>query len=227
MKKGRLNNDIKEAHQFRLSKILEPIKDILPKEFYIAGGCFGKQVRDIDLFPVINIPFTPNLSEDRYVTLAETANALTILYKKVVIQFCKYNHLTLESLIDSFDFAHIQIGCKVVINQRQEIIIDELYCTNDYLVAISANTTYFTGSNYPLSSLIRLLKYNKRGKMSKGKSIAETLRIVTAIVDRGFTNYDDFKDQLDAVDLGLVPEDLKELEFPELQLLFESLVKAR
>lgn len=68
---------------------------------------------------------------------------------------------------------------------------------------ITRQSTY-TGSEYPLSSLIRLNKYVKRD-IIKGKSYTiEVLKILNDIIKRGYTDYRDFKNQLDAVDLLLL-----------------------
>ena len=55
--------------------------------------------------------------------------------------------------------------------------------------------------------------------------LMETLKVLRDIVSRGFTDYEDFKDQLDAVDLGLLPEDIKQLDNDVLMDLFELLRK--
>lgn len=68
--------------------------------------------------------------------------------------------------------------------------------------------TFFVGSEYPLSSLIRLVKYAKRGLYPKRRDYtADILRILTAIIERGYSGYEDFKDQLDAIDLGYEGEE--------------------
>jgi len=50
------------------------------------------------------------------------------------------------------------------------------------------------------------------------------LTILHDIVDRGFADYNDFKNQLDAVNLGLVPEDLDGCK-DILRKLFDVLLK--
>ena len=58
-----------------------------------------------------------------------------------------------------------------------------------------------------------------------GKSyIPAVINILTNIIKRGFNDYDDFKDQLDAVDLGLLEEDYKEAK-EDFRELFEILNK--
>ena len=49
------------------------------------------------------------------------------------------------------------------------------------------------------------------------------MNILGDIVERGFHDYQDFKDQLDAVDLGLLTEDFKQVDNADLMKLFELL----
>jgi chromosomal replication initiation ATPase DnaA len=55
------------------------------------------------------------------------------------------------------------------------------------------------------------------------------LKIVHDIIERGFKGYEDFKDQLDAIDLGMVPDDIEQLQTKEgtdmLRNLFKLLAK--
>lgn len=221
--------EIKKSYIRKLEKILYPVIDILPFNFYLAGGAFSKSVHDLDLFP------TPKTKMDSWgetfedvFFISQTKNAKTVRYKGKIIQFCNYKHKDLPTLVDSFDFAHIQIGFEIsidIVHKRKVINFDAFYFHEAYLIAKGINQTYYTGSEYPLSSLLRLLKYHKRGELSKSRSIIEAIKIVGDIADRGFKGYDDFKDQLDAVDLGLVPEELDGLDSKELVKLFTVLNK--
>jgi hypothetical protein len=56
---------------------------------------------------------------------------------------------------------------------------------------------------------MRLTKYAKRDHFPGRAYIPSIINILMDIIRRGFTSYDDFKDQLDAVDLGLVEKDLR------------------
>ena len=78
------------------------------------------------------------------------------------------------------------------------------------------------GSQYPLASLIRLNKYVKQGAFGGKAYIPSALNILMVVIERGFKSYDDYKDQLDAVDLGLVERDVAGVNFMR---LFNLLVK--
>lgn len=124
----------------------------------------------------------------------ETANCVTIKANGVKIQLCKYNYPTMKQLVESFDFAHVQIA--------YDIFTQDVTYTEQAKEAFISCTTTFTGSEYPLSSLIRLNKYYERGYISGRGLIGEVLLIFKAILERGFEDYDDFKDQLNAIDLN-------------------------
>lgn len=207
----------------RCIKRLVPFMSILPGDFYIAGNCLNKDTpRDIDLFPRRQNQFDYITDKYSNYIVFKTKNAITLRYKdRGIIQFCHYHHNSLEDLVNSFDFAHVQIGAHIVNDGR--INVKEVYHTFDYSEAKMAESTFFTGSKYPLSSLIRLFKYYGRHQLPGKSYIAEALKILKTVIQRGFIDYDDFKDQLDSVDLGLVPEDMEDMKFEELKELFELL----
>ena len=205
---------------------LEQLAEAGIKEFYVAGNSLNKQPpNDIDIFPVGNL-FTQEQAEKLGNVVSSTKNAITVKVgldkkinhqtvdgqneievsgKNIVVQLCNYQHGELESLVNSFDFSHIQIGAKV------DNLGITVYYTKEYENAKMCQSTEYVGSEYPLSSMIRMFKYAKRGDFAGNSHIFSAFKIVTDVVDRGFDDFDDFKNQLDAIDLGLVPENQKEL----------------
>jgi hypothetical protein len=135
---------------------------------------------------------------------------------------CNFFHPSLKALVDSFDFAHIQIGAMVDIKCK---CVEEIYYTEAYEKAHIIESTAYVHSEYPLSSLIRLVKYAKRDAFAGSSYIYSIITILKDIVERGFNDYEDFKEQLDAVDLGLLPEAFNELDRGVLLDLFEVLRK--
>lgn len=203
MTNAKVENIIKSRLEERLKDI--DFSELKPglTEVYVAGNSLNKlSPNDFDVFPVSPGDFD-NLIFDKAVLLSKTRNATTVKYEDKVIQFCNYHYPSLKKLVDSFDFAHIKIGARVKNNY-----VEELYMSEDYKIARLTEGSYYTKSEYPTSSLVRLFKYERRGDFSGNRHIIEALKILTDISIRGFKSYDDFKDQLDAVDLGLVPEDL-------------------
>lgn len=170
-------------------------------DYYIAGSAIASnRINDIDVYPVEDKPF--NIPSNN--RIISTKNAVTVSNgSNPAIQFCNYKKSSLFSLIESFDFAHLQAGAQI---QDGEVL--KVEWTNAFLYSRASGTSMFTGSDYPLSSAIRLLKYYKREELSDTSAMVAMLRIVHDIVRHGFSGYEDFKDQLDAVDLGLIPEEI-------------------
>jgi hypothetical protein len=197
-------------------------------EFYVAGNSLNKLApNDIDIFPIESL-FTRDQASRLGNIVSETKNAITVKVnldenlthqngaeqneihsfgKTITVQLCNYQHKDLITLVNSFDFSHIQIGAKISVGES----IDQIYYTNEYSESKLCQSTEYTGSEYPLSSLIRAFKYAKRGDFSGNSHIFSVFKVLVDIVGRGFKDYQDFKNQLDAIDLGLVPENQSEL----------------
>lgn len=181
------------------------------KPFYLAGGSLcGDEVHDFDLYPVHNDPFDAKKIEAKItetcgkdaVVVYKSPNALTVrlLAKNQVVQFCSYRKLSLNALVDSFDFSHIQVGIAFRGNGCAPFH-EHVYYTDAFVLANVTRKTEYTGSEYPLSSLMRLFKYHKRGKLNKTETAQAVMKIVKDVVDRGYEDYKDYKDQMNAVDL--------------------------
>lgn len=189
----------------RANKVLKILKDVFGVEgsFYIGGNCLNSgKFSDIDVFPMNN-------SEVMWINgqkIVSTRNADTYKQDKYILQICKYYKKSLEDMINSFDFAHIQVGVEIKNNQ-----VEKVFFTENYVNAHVVGDTWFVGSEYPLSSLVRTGKYYKKSQISRGQQIYSTLTSLIAVIERGFKDYEDFKDQLDAIDLGLVPEELDDV----------------
>lgn len=196
--------------------------------YYVAGNsCNAASPNDYDIYPEkgCNFNFTDIKSRVKSLNgyvVCETRNALTLNMEGKVLQFCNYAVGDLHQLIESFDFAHIQIGVWVEIEWRPGDFegdqggynfstIEQVEFTDNWQVARMAETTWYTGSDYPLSSLIRITKYFQRGCYAKKHEYKkDILNILNDIISRGYKNYDDYKDQLAAIDLLLLePEEKK------------------
>lgn len=196
--------------------------------YFIAGNsCNASTPNDFDLYPLRGEDFDFSGIKSRievvngYV-VCETKNALTCNISGKIVQFCKYKKKDLVELIESFDFAHIQIGCKVHIVWRpgdfeddpggyEMSVIKEVAYTPNWEQAHLLETTWYTGSEYPLSSLIRVMKYFQRGAYAnKHEYKADVLLILNDIISRGYKDYQDYKDQLAAIDLLLLEPEEKE-----------------
>lgn len=220
-----------------MKRIQNRLKDIDFKEigvshFYLAGNSLNAGLpNDLDLFPADNKDDFKNINWKAKAkgikVVSKTNNATTVRVSGKTLQFCNYWHTSLKDLVESFDFAHIKIGAEVTVDAMEDVVaVDNIYLSPDFVLARTTGKTFFTGSEYPLSSLVRLSKYHKRGDLILGNQfIFECIGILVAIIERGFKNYGDFKNQLDAVDLGLLPEELEEFKNKEgnLNKLFDLL----
>lgn len=201
---------IKRAKKLDFSDVYDLVGD---EQFILAGGALcGDAVNDFDIYPVRGHAFSidsicAKASEtaiDRWETISYTKNALTIRLKKSgqIVQFCRYMKNSLNELVDSFDFSHIQAGVRFP-GRGAWPNPDGVYFTDAFVVASVSRSTEYVGSEYPLSSIIRCAKYHKRGRLTRVEVGKSVLNAMKDMLCRGFEDYDDFKDQLDAIDLGM------------------------
>ena len=222
---------IKERMDTRLKSVYSAIAICLSYKhhgYFVAGNsCNASAPHDFDLYPWYSKKFDFKGIKSRiesvggYVII-ETRNALTVNIGGKIIQFCNYWKSDLISLIESFDFAHIQIGVAVNIEWRPgdfENDIGGYDCskiryveyTDNWQRAQMLETTWYTGSDYPLSSLLRTVKYFKRGAYAnKFEYKKDIINVLNDIISRGYKDYQDFKDQLAAIDLLLLEHEEKE-----------------
>src|SRR5690606_26548811 len=137
-------------------KRLEPLYDekLLPKgfKFWVCGSAlYDNSSRDVDLFTPSRWPDDVGASEK---IVFQTRNATTIKVGDTLYQFCNYSKDDLPSLLESFDYAHTQIGCDVEVGDKHFRVYD-VYWTREYETSLVAGTSWFLGSEYPLSSLLR------------------------------------------------------------------------
>lgn len=189
---------LKERGESIFAMLPDDIKKVLVDNHGIFAGSAmipKHEINDIDVFFYSSKDYKNAV--DAICTVYKffrTANCVTITPRDdVKIQLCKYNYPTMKQLVESFDFAHVQIA--------YDVFSQEVVYTEQAKESFISHTTTFTGSEYPLSSLIRLSKYYERGFIAGRGLIGEVLLIFKAVVERGFKDYEDFKDQLNAIDL--------------------------
>lgn len=225
-----IKEEIKNRMDARLKNIYSAIAICLSYDYdgyFVAGNsCNAAAPHDFDIYPWGNkFDFDGIKSRIESVggyIVIETRNALTVNISGKVVQFCNYKKPDLISLIESFDFAHIQIGIAVEIEWRpgdfeedrggyDYSTIRDVEFTDDWQRARMLETTWYTGSDYPLSSLLRTTKYFQRGAYAKKHEYKkDILEILRDIIIRGFADYQDYKDQLAAIDLLLLEPEEKE-----------------
>lgn len=207
----KIENEIKRKTENILYFLHKNLKIEEPHRFCIAGGCFGKEINDIDIFPLKDEnELTSKNFDGKAELIVQTPNSKTYKVNDQIIQLCNYSHETLENLVDSFDFAHTQCGVEVSLHQNGNYKVEKIYITDECILAWALQKTWFIGSEYPFSSLIRASKYHQRGLLTKHEFLQTNLKIIIEIVKRGFRDQNDLKDQLDSIDLGYVITDSQE-----------------
>ena len=222
---------IRERMDARLKSVYSAIAICLSYKhhgYFVAGNsCNASAPHDFDLYPWYSKKFDFKGIKSRiesvggYVII-ETRNALTVNIGGKTIQFCNYWKPDLISLIESFDFAHIQIGVAVNIEWRPGDFEDDIggydcskiryvEYTDNWQRAHMLETTWYTGSDYPVSSLLRTVKYFQRGAYAKKYEYKkDIINILKDIISRGYEDYQDYKNQLAAIDLLLLEHEEKE-----------------
>ena len=217
---------IRERMDTRLKSVYSAIAICLSYHYdgyFVAGNsCNASAPHDFDVYPWgDDFDFSEIKSRIESVggyVIIETRNALTVNIGGKIIQFCNYNKHDLISLVESFDFAHIQVGVAVSIEWRpgdrggyECSTIKYVEYTDNWQRAHMLETTWYTGSDYPLSSLLRTVKYYQRGAYAnKFEYKKDIINILNNIISRGYEDYEDYKDQLAAVDLLLLEPEEKE-----------------
>jgi len=140
--------------------------DFIKEQAYITGGCIpsmlmGEFVNDIDVYfrkdPKLAIKKS-NFTE-KTKPISDTENALTFEFKRgehtYIIQLIKGFYGSPQGITDSFDWAHIRSYYDV--KKKILVVPPETYRL------ITDKELIYTGSDYPLSSLLRIRKYMKKG----------------------------------------------------------------
>lgn len=190
---------------------VEPVAKLLNGwPFILAGGALAHdKPNDYDLYSVEGFEFRFDLIESKCIELGfkiieNSANAMSVDIGGQTVQFCKFFKPSLKELVASFDFAHCQVGVFFDGHKPCNVAF-----TEDYIAARLIDSTFFTGSEYPLASLVHCCKIASKGKFASSKDWKRAcMEILVAILDRGVADYQDFCDQLNAVSEGICEDDI-------------------
>ena len=220
--------DIRERFINRFGPLASTVSLLLSydyDEFWVAGSSLLRPTpNDYDIYAYGGFNFNTikerAKSFEHVKVLWESRNALTLLISGTKVQFCNYKKNSLQELIASFDFAHVQIGIAVEICWMPGDPEDgggydgnhygQIQKTQAWEAAMMEQESRFTGSDYPLSSLLRVHKYRQRDWLTAMQSKTDILKTLAEVIHRGYRDYDDFKDQLRAVDLRLLEPEQSE-----------------
>lgn len=223
-----------EMKAVALMHIVQPLISILASEFdigdgfYIGGGALGAGERhDIDLF-FERLPQDSSIAQTLdgtgFTFIHATPNAVTVysVERQETIQLCKYWKESAQELAESFDFAHIQAAAAFSLAGDNVAWFEELHYTDEWVQANALAATWYTGSEFPLSSMARLSKYTKYGvKVYVRYSVIKILRDILA---RAPYSHEQWLEQLNAIDILMLNEDEQEGELGQLALQVENML---
>ena len=232
MNKRQIAENIDEKIDDLVKSIDDPdIANTIDKHAIIAGGCIasmllGEDIRDYDVYfdsagsaekvakyyverfgdgsisvvhEGVSGPFAidvpagievNNEGTDKYRPICVTEHAVTLANNvQIVLRFC----YSVEDIINVFDFIH----CKNVWHDGSVTF------NSDAIESILTRDLVYTGSSYPLASLIRMRKFIKRGWNINAGQI---LKIVFDLQKLDLNDYDVLRNQLVGVDTAFFSE---------------------
>ena len=214
--------DIRERFINRFGPLASTVSILLSydyDEFWVAGSSLLRPTpNDYDIYAYDGFNFADikarAKSFENVNILWESKNTLTLGINGTKVQFCNYKKKSLQELIESFDFAHVQIGIAVSIEWApgdpedgggfDRVTYGKIQTSLEWHDAMIEQESKYTHSEYPLSSMLRVHKYRQRDWLSAQQSKTSILQTLADVIDRGYKDYQDFKDQLQAVDLRLL-----------------------
>lgn len=181
----------------------EEVAEIVGGDFILAGGALSSDEfpKDFDIFcssrmDTREIRNRIVRKSPQWVTLRETGNAVTAKHCGQIVQFCKYQAQSAEELISAFDFSH----CQAAAIFGRDGSLSKTVSTGAFDSYLRYGQTKYTGSHYPLSSLMRCAKFISRGLIETDREWKPLIcDILTDIVARGFEDEEDFKDQCTSI----------------------------
>jgi hypothetical protein len=176
-------------------------------EVFISGSSLLPKAGDVDVF------LTPGstwfISHSSKKRLFETDNAITCRDHGQVIQLCKFAYQDLRAMITAFDFAHCQMGVRARITKIRELEYVDSDWTPEFINARVTGDTWFTSGAMPVSSIVRLLKFHKRGMVSRRSAVDSVIKILAQIADDGFVSREDFEAQVNGIEDDVIERVLR------------------
>ena len=134
----------------------------LTSDYWIAGGCIRdymsrSSISDVDFFFTKESDFEHVKSfflADNAKVLFENENALKLETMTGKVDLVKRFYENPKESISSFDFT---VCCAAIDNNKT------FYCHDDFFIDLAAKSLQINKLPFPLSTLQRLQKYNKKG----------------------------------------------------------------
>lgn len=148
-----------------MDKFKKNVFDIIPGNFYVAGGALrdwfdgGKTANDIDLFFSGQADFDNAINTLKGLggkVIFETPNAIKVSYKGKSYDLVRarwYNQA--EDIVNSFDFT----VCAIALTKEPL----SLTCHDDFFIDLTTRRLKINSIPFPIDTLRRLQKYIKKG----------------------------------------------------------------
>lgn len=186
-----------------LNKLDRKTLELLTKyKTVIAGGAITsvftrRPINDYDIYckSIDDTILLVNELKKNYDIVSDTDNAYTLSHKnkKQIIQVIKYDKFCTDNINDifkHFDFYH-NMGAYDI--EKGEFVLHE-----KFLLDNASNTiTFNPGTDYPVCSLQRIVKYIDRGYKISG---IELIKIALSIHNLSIRDYGELKEQLQGID---------------------------
>lgn len=209
---GMVYEEVKRRITRRINDNAKAFIKLGVKQFYVCGGALlPEEPNDYDLFPIdeddFNEKWWRTLLNKDFMTW-ETPNATSFKIDGVKIQLCKFWNDSLINTVERFDFTHCKLGAEFHRAEYKGKKVDRFECTDvyvsdDFIRFRILGYSEYTGAHendYPLSSLLRVFKYYKRGYIRSSYDVI--FQILESFLERGYENPLDFGQQLAGIDIG-------------------------
>lgn len=177
----------------------------------VAGGAVvsvfnNTEINDYDVYCKSTddvIALKEDLLVNGFVLKSDTVNAFTFIKvsgdHRLVVQLIKYDKFCLESVDDTFKSFDFYCCMGAYDFEKSEFILHDRFLIDNLEKKLIFNPL----SEYPICTLHRVLKYQKRGYSISGSEIVKLSLCIQGLV---LNDYRDLRDQLQGIDtIQLMP----------------------
>jgi len=128
----------------------------------------------------------------------QTDNAWSVDWEGRSYQFIEHSRhdaRTLEELIESFDFSHVQAGAEIIRGKVSKVYVSDLFVSDR-----AAGTSTYRSEKTPISSLFRLMKYHRRGDIPTFDARRMIVQMVCAAIRHPPASVEEARRQLSGLD---------------------------
>lgn len=111
-----------------------------------------------------------------------------------MVQLCMVEGRSLVELVESFDFAHCQVGVDVMHTKDNGWGVYAVHWTQHFECAMIAQGTYYTGGESAVNSLARVNGVAEKLRLDRGETRALILQVVEDVLKDPAGNLEKFKE---------------------------------